>query len=536
MNIDPQVKQLCDHLDQLKQVRSQWESDWRDIKRLVHINANDFNNRNVPEVDPSRDIYDGTAPWALDQFAAGVHSSVTNPSSRWFNLEVHDVPRELIDDWDTLLWLENTSSVLFSLMSRPFAMMNSSLHEMYLDIGAFGTGIIYHEFNRQSGGFSFVSCPLADCWLQENSEGIIDTMYRLRRMNKTQIFDKFGEENAPDIVHKEKDLTTKFDVYHCVKPRGKRNNALKDQYNMPFESCWFMADPKHKLSEGGFDYFPYYCPRWSKLAGQHYGRSPAHTCLPTIRMINKAEYVIEKGAEKIVDPPIQLTSEGFLLPINTVPSGLIFREEGVEPAQPLVTGGRPDIGIEMQEQKREHIIKSFYVDWILQQKNNTQMTATEVMDRRDEKLRMMAPMTARLESELCGPMIKNSVHLALSHGLIDPPTEYILQYGLDISYSSPASEAQRSGKAMGNRRFIESVVPLAEFKPETLDAIDFDAWIQDSAKLNNASPRIIRSPEAIDAIRQERAEQQQAEQQVMMAKEAASATKDMAQAQQIALQ
>ncbi len=537
MNIDPLVKDLCDHLDQLKANRSQWETDWRDIKRLVHVNSHDFSYSNrVPEVDPAKDIYDGTAPWALDQFAAGVHSSVTNPASRWFNLEVRDVPRELIDDWDTLLWLENTSSVLHALNSKAEAMLNSSLHEMYLDIGAYGTGIIYHEYNRKTGGFSYVSCPLADCWIQESSDGLINTVFRLRRMTKNQIIDKFPDAPLPERVAKEKSYTTKFDVYHAVRPRRHRDLNKRDNTNMEYESVWFMDDPKHMLKESGYDYFPYYSPRWSKLAGQNYGRSPAHTCLPTIRMINKAEYVIQKGAEKIVDPPIQLASEGFMLPINTVPSGLIFREEGVEPAIPLETRGRVEIGLEMQEQKREHIIKSFFVDWILQQKNNTEMTATEVMDRRDEKLRMMAPMTARIEAELCGPLVKNGVFLALKHNLIDPPTDFIMQNGLDISYSSPASEAQRSGKSMGNRRFIESIVPLAEFKPETLDAIDFDSWIQDSAKLNNASPRIIRSPQAIAQIREQRQQQEQAAQAAAVAKDAASATKDMAQAQQLSLE
>jgi hypothetical protein len=503
----------------------------------VHVNAHDFTHGlKPPETDPAKDIYDGTAPWALDQFAAGVHSSVTNPASRWFELDIHNIPRENVDDWDSLLWLENAASISYSLLSAPRAMFNSSLHESYLDIGAFGTSVFYQEWDLRLRGFSFQSIPLSDSWIHEDDTGQIRTVYRVRRMTKSQMISKFGENNVPPIVMKEKEHTKKFEVFHVVRTRHDRKVTLKDNLNMPFESVWFMKDPKVKIMESGFDYFPFMCPRWSKLAGHNYGRSPAHTCLPTIRMINKAEYVIQKGAEKVVDPPIQLTSEGFLLPINTVPSGLIFREEGVEPAVPLETRGRVEIGLEMQDQKREHIIKSFYVDWILQQKNDTTMTATEVMDRRDEKLRMMAPMTARLESELCGPLIQNTIHLGVKHGLIPPPPQLILENGLDITYSSPASEAQRSGRAMGNRRFIEGVAPLAELAPEAIDAIDFDAWIQDSARLNNASPRIIRNPAEIAQIRQQRQQAEQAAQQAAVAKDAASATKDMAQAQQMALE
>jgi len=522
------VKALSNYLDQCKTRRSQWESDWRDIRALVHVNANDFNSNIASH---TVDIHDGTAPWALEQFAAGLHSHITNPSNRWFDLEVAGVPRELIDDWDTLEWLEDTASVIWSHFTSAFAKLDQTLHESYLDIGSFGTGIIYQQWDVVSKTWVFMSCPLADCWIGEDSNGFIDTVFRVRRMNKFQILDKFGFENTPKKIKDETDSSHCFDIYHCVKPRRRSNFERVRNTNMPYESSWFSPDLGHMFLESGFDQFPYYVTRWTKLAGQLYGRSPAHTCLPTIRMINKTEKVILKGAEKMVDPPIQLVSEGFLLPIHTVPSGLIFREEGTDPAEPLLTGGRPDIGLEMQDQKREHIIKCFYVDWILQQKNSTQMTATEVMDRRDEKLRMMAPMTGRIESEMAGPMVKRSVIDAIKYNLVPPPPDFILSRGLDVSYTSPANQAQRNAKNMNTRRFIEGIVPLADIKPDVLDAIDFDVFVQEQAKNSNSSPKIMRPPREIAAIREQNAQKQNAQEGVAAAREAAGATKDMAQAQ-----
>ena len=45
-----------------------------------------------------------------------------------------------------------------------------------------------------------------------------------------------------------------------------------------------QKEEKTLLEEGGFDEFPYMVPRWSKVAGEIYGRSPSMTSLPDIKI------------------------------------------------------------------------------------------------------------------------------------------------------------------------------------------------------------------------------------------------------------
>lgn len=527
------TKVLNEMLGRLKATRSSHEHDWDSIRRHVHIHAADFysqtaNSNMNSRVNDAKFIYDGTAPWALEQFAAGLHSHLTNPSSRWFNLSLKDVAREDIDDEPTLNWLDTTTDILFSEISKAKASFNSSTHELYLDVGSFGTGIQYEDYNIKGGHLSFSSCPLADCWIQENHLGMVDTLFRLRKMTKNQILDKFG--HAPGSITRDNDISHQYDIYHAVYPNQHRHKGLSNSTNMPYASFWWSEQHDYIFSQGGYNTFPYHSPRWTKLPGQSYGRAPAHTCLPDILMINRMSKVTIKGAEKIVDPPLEVSSDGFIMPISTSPGSLIYKEPGTDPINPLVTNARVDIGLEMQEQRREHIIKCFYVDWLLQQKNSTQMTATEVIDRREEKLRMMAPMIGRLESEFCSPVIMRSFDLLNNYGKIPEPTDLVKQMGISIEYSSPAAEAQKAGKALNTTRFLESIIPLIDLDPEVRHTINYKKYASNLAKIRDIDREVLNDSATFDRLVAQEREQQQQGMQIEQALTAAKATGELAKA------
>jgi|TARA_R110002096_G_scaffold203430_2_gene388566 hypothetical protein len=525
---DPRVNDLIDRFSRLKTHRSQWENHWNEIRQLVRVNTTDFNGGGTRGESHSDNIYDGTAPWALEQFSAGLHSHLTNPVDRWFNLEL--LAQDAAKDEESLLWLELASDIIYSEYSRPEATLNSSLHEVYLDIGGFGTAVLFQDYEISRRSLVFRSFPLADCFIQEDLNGLVDTLFRRVKMSGRQISQKFGD-NLPEKIAKHKDIDKEWEVIHCVFPRADRNADKISKTNMQFASFWLSEECKYIFAESGYHEFPYHIPRWSKLAGEIYGRSPAMTCLPDIKMINQMSKVVIKGAQKIVDPPLMVPDDGFILPIRTAPSSLMFYQPGGDKIEPLITGGRIDIGLEMMNQRREHIIKSFFVDWILQQKNTTEMTATEVMDRREEKLRMMAPMIGRIEAELLGVMIQRSFGLLLRNGLLPPIPPLLQQVGLEISYSSPATRAQEAGKGAQIQKFMQDLVPLAEIAPDIMDVLDTDEFARAMSNIRDVSRKILRQPEDVAKMRAERAEQQQAQQQVEQGSQMSGSIKDLAQAE-----
>ena len=393
--------------------------------------------------------------------------------------------------------------------------------------------MVFQDYNISSRHLVFRSFPLSDCFVQENHDGIVDTVFRRSMMTARQLEQKFGPNSIPSAITKERDMDKDWEVVHAVYPREDRDSSKTDKMNMPFKSCWFSVEHKHIFLESGYNEFPYHVPRWSKLAGEIYGRSPAMTCLPDIKMINQMSKVTIKAAQKAVDPPLMVPDDGFMLPLKPAPSSLMFYQQGTDPIIPLEPRGRIDLGLEMMEQRRGHIIKSFFVDWILQQKNNVEMTATEVMDRREEKLRMMAPMIGRIESELLSVMIRRSFSILMRQELLPPPPDVMSGMVLEISYSSPASQAQAGVKAVSIQRYLQDLIPLAEMAPEIMDSFNTDEFAKVMADIRDVSRRILRSPDEIAQLREGR---QQQEQQAQMAEQApalAGSVKDLAAAEQM---
>ena len=109
------------------------------------------------------------------------------------------------------------------------------------------------------------------------------------------------------------------------------------------------------------------------------------TALPDIKMLNKMSETTIRAAQKQVDPPLLVPDDSFILPIKTVPSGLNFYRSGTrDRIEPLNIGANNPLGLNMEEQRRGAIRSAFYVDQLIMGQG-PQMTATEVVQRTEEK-------------------------------------------------------------------------------------------------------------------------------------------------------
>jgi len=519
--------------EQLRSARSPWESHWQELRDLVNPDASDFNRKATPGSRRTELILDGTACWALEQLASGLHTFLTSPTDRWFNLDVRDYDAQ--SDATALEWLERVSDIIYHQYADSRSNTMNALHECYQDLGSFGTSVIYQEWNRKDQHLIFREYPLADCRILENSKGMVDTLYRsCDSWTARQIDQEFPNHTAKKIRDC-KDQDKCWTVVHAVFPRADRDASKLTKQNKKFASVYFCKEAMAILDEGGYDEFPYHVPRWTKRAGEVYGRSPGMTCLPDIKLLNAMERVQLKACQKIVDPPLMVPNDGFMLPIETKPSSLIFYEAGMGEQsliRPLETKGRVDIGEEKMEQKRQHVLRCFYADWISRMKKKERQTATEIMDDRDEMLQMMSPILGRLQSELLGPMLARSYNLLLEANLIPPAPVSLQRRDLRVVYVSPAAKAQVARKGVNIRRFMEELLPLAQVSPDVLDAIDTDKYAQEMAVIQDVSRTILRSPEDITAIRQQKAQAQQMQQLAQTAQPAAAALKDVATARE----
>jgi hypothetical protein len=256
-------------------------------------------------------------------------------------------------------------------------------------------------------------------------------------------------------------------------------------------------------------------------------------CLPDIKSLNQMEKVILKAAQKAIDPPLMVPDDGYLLPIKTAPGSLIFKEPSAEKIEALEFKGNIQLSIEYPNQKRDYIRRCFYSEWLKMQKENKEMTAYEVADRRDEKLRLLAPMLARQQTELLGPTIQRTYRLLLAHGRVPPAPAMIQRRKLNVGYISPAARAQLGVKGQSMSQFMQDMIPLAQVDPNVMDTLDMDQMVKKYALIRGVPREIIRNSRDVAAIRERKQKLQEMQQFAQAAEPASNALKNVAQAQQM---
>lgn len=524
------VTTTIDRLGKLKQIRSPWENTWQDCTDFVNPRRGDFNaQRSQGDRTRFDKVYDSTAPLANEQLAAGLHGYLTAPSETWFTLVLEKMREE--EDEQTQMWLQGVVDMMFrEVFHSPNSNFGSMIHELYLDLGSYGTGVLYVE-DKPGRPINFRTYHLAECYIAENAEGAVDTLYRQYKHSGRQLVqmykDKLPEKFVENVY---KDPHKEYTCIHAVEPRDSFNPDSKLAKNMPWMSAYILEEEKLVLNVGGFNEFPYMVPRWTKTAGEVYGRSPAMTAMPDIKMINEMSKTVIKAAQKATDPPLLVPDDGFMLPLRTIPGGLNYYRSGTQDkVMPLIEGVRPDIGLEFIDSRRTHVLKTFHVDW-MQMREGPSMTATEVLQRQEERMRLMGPMVGRLQFELLGPMIDRVFNIMVRRKMLPPPPPAIEGRNMRIDYVSPVARAQKTQQLFSFTRLLESLVPLGNIKPEVFDNIDADGTVRWAAKLLDAPLETLLPLDKLQAMRQQRAQQQEEMAEVARGREMAATAKDAANA------
>lgn len=426
---------------------------------------------------------------------------LTNPATRWFDLRLAQ-PTALRGDPAARLWLQGAGEALIEAFNE--SNLAPQLHELYLDLGCFGTGCLYVE--ADGGDLRFSARHPAEIYVAENAHGLIDTVYRRFVFTARQAVQEFGAEALGARLRgaAAKTPDAEFGFVHAVFPRAERGPGRGDSRNLPYASVYVSVDDQTVVSESGYHEFPYMVPRWAKVSGEVYGRSPGMTVLPDVKMLNEICRTTLRAAQKAVDPPLMMPDDGFLGPVRAMPGGINYYRAGTaDRIEPLVSGGNIGLGLEIEEQRRALIRSAFFVDQ-LQLSGGPQMTATEVLQRSDERLRLLGPMLGRLQSELLRPLIIRSVGILGRAGRLPPAPPSLLGATLQIDYISPVARAQRAEEVQSMARAWEAVAPFAGANPEMLDLIDGDRLLRHVVDRLGAPFSVLRSAGAVAKIRRER--------------------------------
>ena len=526
-------EEIFKRFELLKRNRGVWESHWEEIAERILPRAAEFTGQRTEGDKRTAKLYDATAALALERFAAAVESLLTPRGARWHTMRTNN-PYLNRDD-DVKLYFDQVEHVMFTHRYSPKANFASQVHEGYMSLGAFGTSGLFVDEGLARGA-SYRAIHLADMYIAENQHGMIDTVFRQFEVTARVALKMFpGGDFSDDLLKAAKEKPDdKFKILHVVMPRVDRDPTRPDRKNAAFFSGYFECKAKNLIEEGGFSTFPYIVSRYNTGPRETFGRSPAMTILPDIKMINEMSKTVIRAGQKVVDPPLLIADEGVMFPINTNAGAATFaRMDGrtQPPVQPLFTGARVDIGLDMMEQRRKVINDAFLVTLFQILVETPTMTATEVLQRAQEKGALLAPTIGRQQTEMLGPLIEREFDILDKQGLMPPVPDVLVEAGgeYEVEYVSPLSRAMKAEEGVGILRTLEMVQPIAAVDPGVMDNFDTDEITRTLADTNGAPQRIMRNEDDIAQIREQRGQAQQMQALVENAGPAADAAKTVSE-------
>lgn len=481
--------------------------------------------------------FDSTASLALTRFAAAVESLLTPRTQRWHGLE----PRweELRNNHGVKLYCERVTDILFKARYSPRAGFTYATSEAYMSLGAFGNGVMFLD-DDPGRDLRYRSLYFGEVWVGVDYANRVDRTHRKFKLTAHQARTMPGwEERLPDHIRKAKD-NQQFDFLHCVRDNRNYDPGRRDFRGMRHSSYYLACEGKEMIQEGGYRTMPYLFSRFSTAPRETYGRGPANMVLNTLNLINEQQKTLLRAGQHAVLPPLMTVDDDALETFN-MRMGALNRgwldENGNPKVVPFQNGANVPLGMEFVQDSRAVINAAFFVDLFQILVEQPQMTATEALLRAQEKGELLGPTVGRQQSELLSPMIERELDiLSQVPGLMpEMPPELAEAGGFTaVKFTSPLDRMQLAGEGAAMARWLEQAIPVAQFKPEILNSVDWAKWGRRNMDIHGV-PEDVRVSEDVELERTDQeAQMQQAAQLVQAAPLLGKGAKDLAEAQALA--
>ena len=501
------AKQYLQRYQKSKALRERWVSLFEECYEYALPQRESFY---AEEPGQRRDdkIFDETAVVGVQEFASRLQSGIVPNFARWADLmsgsEVPKEEREAIDNE-----LDDVTEYVFEVLQN--SNFSQEVHESFMDL-AVGTGILCVEEGDAINPINFSAIPLPHVVLDTGPDDKIDHVYRERKNIKFDQLEQLYPKATfdPKVMEKMgKDQETTVLEVVCKNYSRKNEDAY---YH--YAICTTTQTLLYSNELSGLGSNPFICFRWSKCAGEVYGRGPLINALSAIKTCNLTIELILENAQMAISGVYQIDDDGVMNPdtIQLVPGSIIPKAMGSAGLQPIQAAGNFDVAQLVLSDMRLNIKRALYND-MLGNPDRTPATATEVAERMADLSRRMGSAFGRLQAELVQPLLQRVVYILKKQGRIELPS--INGREVKIRSVSPLAQAQSNQDISSVARFLELVGGV--FGPEMLQLlIDGEETAIHLAKKFGVPESLIRDEEQrkqIAAVAQQMAQQQMQQQQ-----------------------
>ena len=342
-------------------------------------------------------LFDATASDAVDNLAASMYSLLTPPESLWINL---------VRESDLSPNPEIATDVLRAHLND--SNFYTTIHQCYTDLVVLGTACLFMAENPigADSAFSFTAIPMKDIALLP---GMI-----------------FHTTSLPacDIMEKYPTITFPNQMKDTIKNNPQTPIRLVQSLVGSDFTAWVDVGGDFEnniVARGTFETNPYIIFRWSLVSGEIYGRGPVLRALPDIKTVNKVVELVLKNATIAVSGIWQADDDGVinLSNINLTPGAIIPKAVGSSGLTPLSSGADFDVSQIILHDLRDRIRHTLLADR-LGLLSDKEMTATEILARNSDMIRILGATYGRLLHEFIKPLCERGLQILSRRGLIEP--------------------------------------------------------------------------------------------------------------------
>lgn len=530
---------FCRIFKGLKKSFDDKESTYKDIRDLLAPGTGIFKGEKE-DSDPLENqkinyikLLDSEPVTYLDTTVAGLFGGLINPASRWFDIGV-DESNPLYGELDPFTVGEMTSYVkefLYFLFNKTnfYSAMRGVVNEWV----RYGIGVMLIE-ERSNDLMLFNPLTLGEYYLGIDAYGRYDKLARCMRLKVDKLYQEFGDKCPPKVLesYEAGRYDEYYEVHHLICPNPKNgvvSNRFKyvDLYWM--EGCGCCEGP-HYLRKSGFMSNPIAVFSWErKNLRTIYPIGIGEKILGDVRELQSVVKTLNIHRAYLAKPALALHTSLGKKPV--LPGSVFYTNQDPAKVASEIYRVQPYIA-ELEDSRTrllDKIRKMSYAEILMlfAQRDRGTMTAREVTALVNEQMTLLAPIYLQAKSGL-EAIFDRVLDILLRRGLLEGYTQ-ISPKDIQIQFLSSIAKAQRLSETGSMDDLLMYIGNLAQVKPEALDYINEDAMVIEYADrlgcLNKINPT-----EQVEAIRQQRAMQQQMQAQLAQEQATADIAKTQSQA------
>lgn len=434
--------------NELKAEREKYVSRWEETSKYVGIRVRPQMYFNQGEVNKDEDLdryaYDPTACLSVQQAADYLKGIMWGNGEGVISIEPSEEILEIANIDMVKPWYEYATSKVLEQMNHANAGLNSALDAYFYDQEAFGTsGIGCYPNSAYAQGYDtnallFRPYGVDTLCIDEGKNGLVEIVantyqWRCNRLvsefcEKGNGFDEEMFNRLPEKVKaawKNNNLNQIFTIIQIVMPREDYTPGALGKNGCKYVGYWFEESEDHAFKEEDYKVMPLPVARAIKIRGEVYGRAAGTMLISTIRCINEAVSDCMVTMAKMVEPPIGILSTALFGDdvVDTSQKGLtVFNAaqlNGQTPIYPLQDIGDPSAIVNwLVPYLNEKVATAFKIDILLDFAANSNMTATESLQRFSIRGKSISGMILQQKTEMFVPLINRSVSILMDGGLL----------------------------------------------------------------------------------------------------------------------